>query len=238
MCKSELRGSKRRTWTKDSIAESATSSQSNRWQPQFGLKKDSMVRWARLSSNSKPTTVESYQPVSMVAPNRTLHKTLTVWADFELKAQDTTLYFPEEFTHEIEQAWNHLDSLGKLGGFGKFPDYRRKSMRNFSQGFVKFAKTPSLDPVSMAPQSFQIYARTAPFSRLRHVQDGFDYWQIIGLPPRVPSPTQKVGNWPIPSTIPIHTARRFHVCRTFARGAQEYWQCPTLEASGSTPLRY
>jgi hypothetical protein len=46
---------------------------------------------------------------------------LNVWDDFEPKAQDTTLYFLEEFTHEMEQTWDCIDNLGKLPGFDDIP---------------------------------------------------------------------------------------------------------------------
>jgi hypothetical protein len=59
---------------------------------------------------------------------------LSVWADFEPKARDTLLCFPEEFTREFEQAWNHLGNLCVLDAFDSLPDHRRKSMRDFSMG--------------------------------------------------------------------------------------------------------
>jgi hypothetical protein len=33
-------------------------------------------------------------------------------------------FFPEDPTHEFEQAWDHLDNQGGLDGFSGLPEYR------------------------------------------------------------------------------------------------------------------
>jgi hypothetical protein len=67
---------------------------------------------------------------------------LSVWADFESKAQDTIQFLPEEFAHEFEQAGDHLDILSKLEGFNGLPDYRHKSKRELSLGFANVGGHP------------------------------------------------------------------------------------------------
>jgi hypothetical protein len=131
---------------------------------------------------------------------------LSVWADFEPRSglpdsHEEWLFVPEGFACEMEEAWDHLEDLDKRPCFSKLLGCCRKTMRDFSLGFRKFA-TPFLGPVVDSPVGFQSYARAAAISRLRPVQDGLDYWQRIApAPPPTPSSSTQGAVWP-GSSIP------------------------------------
>jgi hypothetical protein len=91
-------------------------------------------------------------------------------------------FFPDEFTHELGQAWDHIDKLGRLPGFNWLRGFRCKSMRDSSLGFREFATHPTLEPVAEAPQCHQSYGRAASISRLRPVQNIFDWQRDIPSP--------------------------------------------------------
>jgi hypothetical protein len=62
---------------------------------------------------------------------------LSVSANFEPrpgkpKLHEETLFFPEAFTYEMEQAWDHIDNLGKVPGFARLSESRRRTTKDFS----------------------------------------------------------------------------------------------------------
>jgi hypothetical protein len=81
---------------------------------------------------------------------------------FEPKAQPNVIYYPYEFSHEIESARAYLYDLPAVDNFGTFSCYRQIAMAAFTDGFRKFTKVPTISPVAEAPQRFEEYAREEP----------------------------------------------------------------------------
>jgi hypothetical protein len=73
---------------------------------------------------------------------------------YVVEGSGEAVYFPEEFTVEIEVAWERLDNAAKLPGFGQLRDFRRKAMKDFSLCFRKFATPPPSGRVVDSPRCF------------------------------------------------------------------------------------
>jgi hypothetical protein len=69
------------------------------------------------------------------------------------KELEAFIFFPEEFTHELEFAWNHFDNVSKIPDFNSFPEHRRKPTGDAATGFNIFTRQPTFLPASIADVS-------------------------------------------------------------------------------------
>jgi hypothetical protein len=121
-----------------------------------------------------------------LSPEEIFWTALSAWATFQPRAAKPpqaprNLFYPNEFSQTMENYWDSLHCLDQHPDFSNQSDYCQRHMSLFSQAISSMPRLDNLEPkpVAEATQADVDISDDAAISRLRPIQDGLDFWQIL-----------------------------------------------------------